>query len=297
MKYTPLLSLDGGGSRALFFLQILKHIELTSKRRVAELFKLVAGTSAGGIVALALTCTDMSAIEIEALFLKLCPVLFAKPLGADLRALFSPRYSPTPLAKALQPLFGVKQLSQAKTPVLVTSFQLQTFEPFLFSNFGAGSEAYAADAALATSAGPTLFPPHIISGAPFIDGGLIHNNPALLALHAAQGLPNPLLLSLGTGVPKEGWSAKDSAGWGELSWISPALAVCIDGAGKQVHEQCASILPSDQYLRVQVVLDDASVDQNTPDQLADLIAAGEHWIVDNKQQLDSFLGKLIGATP
>jgi len=51
----PILALDGGGIRAITFLHTLKEIEKITKESIAKLFKLVGGTSTGGIVALGLT--------------------------------------------------------------------------------------------------------------------------------------------------------------------------------------------------------------------------------------------------
>eukprot|EP00965_Chrysotila_dentata_P077011 2543105-Pleurochrysis_carterae.AAC.2 len=46
------LSLDGGGTRLLLTLGMLKELERQSGKRVHELFDLVCGTSTGAILAL-----------------------------------------------------------------------------------------------------------------------------------------------------------------------------------------------------------------------------------------------------
>jgi len=48
------LSLDGGGTRGLLAIEMLKGLEAASGRRVHELFDVIGGTSTGGIIALAL---------------------------------------------------------------------------------------------------------------------------------------------------------------------------------------------------------------------------------------------------
>lgn len=305
MNATPILSLDGGGSRALFYLQILKYIEKVTGKHSCDLFRLIAGTSAGGIVALALTCgksywdraDTLWASEVETLFLQLCPILFKPGPLQSLTALFRPKYDPAPLARALQQPLGLSKLSEAHTNILITTFCLDTFEPVYLTNVAPVSHPdytldwFAHDAALATSAGPTMFPAHQVGSQFYVDGGLLMNNPSLLALNVMKGHTNPLLLSLGSGIPKEGWP---SIG-GELDSIGKVLSICIDGAGKQAHEFCESILPEGQYLRAQMVMAEAQADQSTPEQLATLIMLGEQWVDQNKAALDVFIGKLLEA--
>ncbi len=80
------------------------------------------------------------------------------------------------------------------------------------------------DAALASSAAPTIFPPHTIGDQHFVDGGLIANSPDALALTEAKAVLGwPLrtlhLLSVGTtaietGLPYQPHTAR----WGILRW-------------------------------------------------------------------------------
>lgn len=48
------LALDGGGTRGLLTIEMLKQLEATSGKRVHELFDVIGGTSTGGFIALAL---------------------------------------------------------------------------------------------------------------------------------------------------------------------------------------------------------------------------------------------------
>ena len=48
------LALDGGGAKALFSAHVLARLEADLQVRIADSFDLVTGTSAGGIIALAL---------------------------------------------------------------------------------------------------------------------------------------------------------------------------------------------------------------------------------------------------
>src|SRR6266545_3368830 len=57
------LALDGGGMRGLIPAQVLAYLERRARRPVHELFDLVAGTSTGGLLSLALTIPRPEASE------------------------------------------------------------------------------------------------------------------------------------------------------------------------------------------------------------------------------------------
>ena len=76
-SHVRILSLDGGGTRALLTIEMLKELELRTGRRVHELFDLVAGTSTGGILALAIQ--ERIPLEVlERLYLTLADTVFRK---------------------------------------------------------------------------------------------------------------------------------------------------------------------------------------------------------------------------
>lgn len=56
-----LLSLDGGGIRGLVLIQLLLAIEKAAGRPIREIFDWIAGTSTGGILALAIVHGEDSA--------------------------------------------------------------------------------------------------------------------------------------------------------------------------------------------------------------------------------------------
>ena len=55
MSTIKILSIDGGGIRGIIPAIILSRIEEKTLKPIAELFDLIAGTSTGGLLALALT--------------------------------------------------------------------------------------------------------------------------------------------------------------------------------------------------------------------------------------------------
>ena len=106
--------------------------------------------------------------------------------------------------------------------------------PVTLNNLKVGgdySDVLLADAALATSAAPTYFPPHQIGArCYFADGGTFANNPVMnaieLALSAgkAASLADIEVISFGTGLTPQGISPKaigKPLDWGVTSWLWP----------------------------------------------------------------------------
>ena len=54
-KKEAILTMDGGGIRGLILIQLLLALEEFTKKPIARLFDWIAGTSTGGILALAIT--------------------------------------------------------------------------------------------------------------------------------------------------------------------------------------------------------------------------------------------------
>jgi len=123
------------------------------------------------------------------------------------------RYSPAVLEGCLQEIFGDLKLSEAKPDVVITSYDMSGRQPVLFRSSEARADsrtdAYFRDVGRATSAAPTFFPPHVLPGDDhrvLVDGGMIANNPSLVALLEAFRMARPdeliVVLSLGTGSPE-----------------------------------------------------------------------------------------------
>lgn len=75
-----ILSLDGGGTRALVTIEMLKELERQTGQRVCDLFDVIAGTSTGGILAAGIQ-ERMTLEELEELYLELASIVFTKEAG------------------------------------------------------------------------------------------------------------------------------------------------------------------------------------------------------------------------
>jgi len=194
MRYR-VLSLDGGGQLEMTSTLLMIEIE---KQRPGFLARtdMIAGTSAGAMVALILATQDDPANllpQAEVLWEKFFE-LSMNSLGGTLLglvglgALFTNQKLEEYLA---QPdLLGDKTLGQLRKKVIITSFNLEgvdfstgakTWKPKVYDNFGANNPDQmekAVDVALRSSAAPIFFP--ILDG--HVDGGVFANHPAMVAI-------------------------------------------------------------------------------------------------------------------
>src|SRR5262249_38669774 len=87
-----ILALSGGGFQGLYTAQVIADLEEHSGKPFASYFDLIAGTSVGGILALALAL-EIPAARIVTLFEKNGPMIFSRrrSLWGVMRAPYSPK--------------------------------------------------------------------------------------------------------------------------------------------------------------------------------------------------------------
>lgn len=194
-----ILSLNGGGARGLFTINVLAEIERiigeqTGKPnvKIGEYFDLITGTSIGGILALGLA-SGKSARELEAVFRVRAPLIFPQIgwLRNKWRTAFGAKYSSKPLFDAVASMIGTEvTFGDLTRRVMIPAVNLSTGKPQFFKtphnpDFNRDARLKLIDAAMATSAAPTYFLPHHCAtlDAYFADGGLVANNPSFIGLH------------------------------------------------------------------------------------------------------------------
>lgn len=186
-----IISCYGGGSRGL---ATIRFIELMDFGK-ADLY---AGTSIGGIIALALA-DGYSAKQIRKILEDNIPLMFKKEWKHIFMPFLRSRYSDKHLSYLLNMLFGNKPLAALKKEVFISSHEWYTNRAY-FHKKTRSHTIY--DAARATSAASTYFKPYRLDDKIFIDAGLYVNNPTLYALIYALELwpdENFEIISIGTG--------------------------------------------------------------------------------------------------
>jgi hypothetical protein len=221
---------------------------------------LIAGTSAGGLIALGLAA-GKSLDEIRSFYVDEGQSIFDDSIFDDLKDLGKIRgadYNIDNLQTVLKRVFGETSLAELSKRVLITTFDLdneqpaakRTWKPKLFHNFpgeDTDGAALAYKDGLYTSAAPTYFP--TVDG--YIDGGVFAPNPSMCALAQTQDLRTgetvPMsevrLFSVGTGTSlvyiEDDEKEHD---WGYAQWAKPLVSLVFEGISGIAHFQCSQTL-------------------------------------------------------
>lgn len=189
-----ILSMDGGGLKGLFTAAYLAEWESYTGRSVIETTDLIAGTSAGGIIALGLGA-GFTAKDLVDLFVQHGPRIFPtemlEPLGL-LRQASGSRYSAEPLDEVLEQYFADRCLGESRVRLIVPAYHAESgiyiFKTSHHSRLRMDWREPMAEVARATSAAPTFLPPLVVDkGLRLIDGGVWANNPVQIAVTEALG--------------------------------------------------------------------------------------------------------------
>jgi patatin-like phospholipase/acyl hydrolase len=261
-----ILSLDGGGIKGIVTTIIMQR--LTRAPRIEgwlEQVDLIAGTSTGGLLALALA-HGLDLQTIRELYEDKGPAVFHDTWLDDVRdlgTLVGADYDTDVLERELARIFGDTTLGDLDKRVLITSFDLDNegaegprmWKPKLFHNYpGEDSDAawLARKVGLYTAAAPTYFP--TVDG--YVDGGVYATNPGMCALAQSQdarwadrpAVDEVVLLSLGTGTSLTYIPGK-RLDWGYAQWARPLVALMLEGTAGIADYQCRQML-GERYHRL-----------------------------------------------
>jgi len=282
------LAIDGGGIRGLIPALVLAEIERRTERRIGELVDLIAGTSAGAIIACALAKPEpMPASLVADLFVQDGPKIFDRSLlkrVISVGGLLDERYDSDGLVATLERHLGAASLRSAEPAVLLTAYDLERRRAVLLRSGDASLSMV--DAAHASSAAPTYFEPVPVDGQTLVDGGVFAINPAMCA-YADRSGDVDLLLSLGTGSQTRRLAYADVRDWGQLEWARPIIDVVFDGITDAVDDQLAALMGA-RYVRLQTPLDEASddLDDVSDENLAALEREAERLIAARDAEID-----------
>lgn len=191
-----ILSIDGGGIRGVLPAAILTELEehYLGARSAGDYFDLIAGTSTGGIIALALS-TGLRAKEILRLYLEHGGEVFPAPRWdvlkvrkswRFLRGLRHHSYDADVLKRHLGAVFGTTILGDAKRRLCIPAFdgftEVHIFKTPHHGDYKKDWREPMLTAALATAAAPTYFAVYKDRGRFFADGGVWANAPLMIGL-------------------------------------------------------------------------------------------------------------------
>ena len=188
----------GAGLKGLFTAAYLAEWEAHTRRPVVEAMDLIAGTSAGGIIALGLGA-GYRAQDLVRFFLEHGEAIFPpeqfETIGRARQA-FGSRYSAKQLECVLDSYFGGRRLGDSCVRLVLPAYHAESgihvFKTSHHPRLRMDWRQRMAVVASATSAAPTFLPPLVLDhGLRLVDGGVWANNPALVAVIEALGCPRP----------------------------------------------------------------------------------------------------------
>lgn len=188
-----ILSIDGGGICGILPAAILTELErrYLNSAPIGHYFDLIAGTSTGGIIALALG-HGMAAEEILNVYMEKGGVIFPPTniFGRYYRLAcrgFRSGYERAPLEMELMKIFGSSVLGEATTRLCIPAFEGRHGEPWIYKtphhpDYKLDRYERMVKIAMSTAAAPTFFDALSNNGYVMVDGGIWANNPIMNAL-------------------------------------------------------------------------------------------------------------------
>ncbi len=271
-----ILALSGGGYKGLYTATIIADFEEQTSRPFADHFDLIAGTSVGGIIALALACkipakdiADKLQKHGNEIFPPLLPLPWHKFLGKKIRSLTgldwdrglnAAKHSNENLKRVLQDIFQERKMGDLEHRVIIPAVNWTKGLPQFFKTphherFTRDASLSLVDVAMATSAAPIYLPNHVIKSQIFVDGGLVGNAPGFFALHEAQcNITHPeqkdvYLLSIGALSAKITANQEKSTDRGLINWGEDLISLMMasqEGVTNYMLEQQLK----DKYMKI-----------------------------------------------
>lgn len=270
------LALSGGGYRGLYSASILRELEETLGKPLAQHFDLICGTSAGGLLALGLAA-EIPAADLQEMFEKDGSRIFGsrtwwrRVTGFLTRA----KHSNVGLREVLTEKFGEQTIGHLRHRVLIPAVNYSTGKGQFFKtphhpSFERDHQLTLVDVALATSAAPVYFPiVRIPDRGAFVDGGLVGNAPGFFGLHEiktfiaadADGPVKIRVLAIGTMTNGATMPGKTNLDRGFYQWKESLFNLVISAQESSV-----------DYILKQILRNDyVSLDEKpTPDQSDDV---------------------------
>ena len=237
------------------------------------------------------------------------------------------KYDEDPIYHLLTEYFGDETIAGFIRPSLITSYEITDRKAVFFTSTDAAQDAmnnfYVRDAARATSAAPTYFPPANIASLngqkyTLVDGGMFANNPALCAYAEARKTDfsvclnnkdkkdkptaaDMIIVSLGTGSVQKSYHYDTFKHAGEIKWLEPVIDILMSGNSETVAYQLTQMYltlePQFQknYYRLEPGLKEAcsEMDIATKDNINKLYQAGLTYAHNNINQLQAIAKNIL----
>lgn len=306
LRMISVLSLTGGGFRGLYTARLLERIEQRKGQPVGRCFDLVAGTSIGGILGLAVAF-EIPMADVVRQFETHGHEIF--PRRKRYGGVFRSRYDFHPVGALLDRLFpDGATLADAKHALVIPTLNLTLGRGQLLKTrhnpqWQRDHLLAVRDVAKATSAAPIYFPIAEVGNSLYSDGGLFANAPDLVALHEANiffGAADQDVQMLSLGTMAEGVVTPHGINVrrGIASWLSlPSLPLIqtILSCQEQMALQIVSHRLQERHMRVDRepnahIRDIVGLDKATDEAVKTLISSADaSFEALDRMRLERFL--------
>lgn len=258
------LAVDGGGIKGVMVARALEVLEEHLGRTAHEMFRLVAGTSTGAIIAAGIA-SGLSGETLHTLYTELGATIFRKTWRSWLWPLTRYRYAFDPLESALREHVGDLEMgdfwaAEPPTDVVITMFDLVDNRTRFVKPWKPEYARWPViRAVLASSSVPTYFP--VVEGR-YVDGGVgSYANPCYLAAYEAAFClgwdpTETTLISLGTGRDPARIAPGQASRFRAWTWLGPLLGAFLHSADHQQVHLVNTFFPQLDFRRFQVDLKD-----------------------------------------
>lgn len=310
-----LLTIDGGGVRGLVAIELLKSLEKHTGRPIHEMFDFICGVSTGAIVAVLVGVHRLPLDECEELYRDLSEKVFKQTTlrGATGLVMNRSYYDSKAWDAILQenmgetPLLASAADDIAPKLCLVASHAVRLMtQAYLFRNYvlpyrvashyTGTSNAKMWEAVRASAAAPGYFSEFQLGDKALMDGGILVNNPAAIAVHEARQLwPDEAfqcVVSLGTGrcQPMEAGAKRSTS----INWSDKLRSVINSATDTEgVHTVLHDLLPSNVYFRFNPHLaDEFSLDEIRPERVAAMMEDTQLYARKNSTKFEEVAAAL-----
>lgn len=289
-----IISIDGGGIKGIVAIKVLMAIEEEMQELLTNNVSLVAGTSTGSIIA-ASVASGVPMGELLDKYIAFGEDVFNTCFLRRVTNLFGLRgskYRKQDLAGLIYKELGTDPIGSLHNDLLIPSYNMTKARPEIFTS---KSRIDVGSAVIASSSAPTYFKPMIINGSEYIDGGIIANNPAMLAYTEIKAKYNSVasdisIVSVGCGSAPKNYN--NSSRWPTYKWIRPLLDVAVNSDMSIVHNQLVKIYKSikspENYIRINEKITNSmnsNIDDASLNNINRLVEFGDYVVAKNKKRI------------
>jgi len=309
-----LLAIDGGGTRGIIAISVLKRLEALTGLRAHEMFDYCIGTSTGALLISMAIARQKPLDDVLDTYIKLSEEVFGgRSVLAYGRFVWKQhRYASSAWEKVLRDecngwrMASVGSWDTAPQIAFVsTVVNHEVVHPYVFRSYGTPDDSplhrgcfshYVWEGLRATTAAPGYFRDVHLGSDIHVDGALLYNNPTALGIHEVKRLwpkeKMQCVVSIGTGqLPWRYQSIATSTSQGIRDNVAAVVASCTET--ETTHHTLNDLLPKETYYRFNPLIKEITpLDEINTDVLKKLQKQTYRFLSDNKERLDMCAAQL-----